>query len=302
MCIRDSPKQVLVLSGDHVYKMDYERMVNFHRENGADVTIAVIEVPLRQASRFGVLEVDSTGRVTGFEEKPASPKPAAFRANVALASMGIYVFDYNVLKRACSEDAGRTSSHDFGKDILPRLVQAHKVYAYNFSRDTTLDDYWRDVGTLWAYWEAHMDLLQHPPAFNLYDKAWPIRTLPLTLPPGHFSCPGDRDRSNNFVDSLICPSCEIGGATLERSVLSPEVRVDTGAYVEESILLHDAHVGKGARLRRTIVEKHVVVPDGTEIGFDPEEDARRFQVTPEGLVVVDQSPAHTFADTQIEYV
>ncbi|MDX9976075.1 MAG: sugar phosphate nucleotidyltransferase, partial [FCB group bacterium] len=269
---------------------------------GAAVPNGGVEVPLRQACRFGVLDVDPRGRVTGFEEKPASPKPASYRANVAYASMGIYVFDYQVLKRACCEDAVRTSSHDFGKDILPRLVESNRVYAYNFTNDCELGDYWRDVGTLAAYWDAHMDLLRRPPDFNLYDKNWPIRTLPMTLPPGRFWCPGDRDQSNNFVDTLISPCCEIGGATIERSVLSPEVCVEPGAHIEDSIILHSTHVGKGARIRRAIVEKHVVIPDGVEIGYDPEEDARHYQVTPEGIVVVDQNPAFSFADHHVEYV
>jgi glucose-1-phosphate adenylyltransferase len=282
--------------------MDYARMVEFHRESGADVTIAVIEVPLRQASRFGVLETDSRARVTGFEEKPVSPKPAAFRSNVALCSMGIYVFDMDVLRRACVEDAERATSHDFGKDILPKLVQSHKVYAYNFSNDTPYEDYWRDVGTLDSYWDAHMDLLRTPPSIDLYDPNWPIRTLAPMVAPTRFACPGDRDVQNTLIDSLVSPGCNLGGATVERSILSPQVTIDAGAHVEESVLLHNTRIGRGTRIRRAIVEKRVVVPPGVEIGYDPEEDARRFKVTPEGIVVIDQNTSLNCLETHVEYV
>ncbi len=298
----ENPRDVLILSGDHIYKMDYSRMVDFHRQSGADVTIAVIEVPLRHAGRFGILETDSRGRVTGFEEKPAYPKPAAFRANVALASMGIYVFDMRVLRQAIIEDAERSSSHDFGKDILPRLVKSHKVYAYNFSGDPSHGSYWRDVGTLDAYWEAHMDLVRTPPALNLFDKSWPIRTLPVMLPPSHFVGPGDRLPSGALVDCFVSPSCIVGGATVERSVLSPEVRVEDGAHVEDSILLHGVRVGRGARLRRVIVEKRITIPDGMEIGYDPDEDARRFTVTSEGVVVVDQARSMNLEESVVHLV
>jgi glucose-1-phosphate adenylyltransferase len=298
----ENPRQVLILSGDHIYKMDYARLVAFHRESGADVTIGVIETPLREASRFGVLEADSRGRVTGFEEKPASPKPSAYRSNVALCSMGIYVFEMDVLRRAIVEDAERRSSHDFGKDILPRLVQTHRVFAYNFSGDTPLEPYWRDVGTLDSYWEAHMDLLRRPPSIDLFDRSWPIRTLPPMFPPAQFVCTGDRDVHNDIVDSMVSPGCVLSGATVERSVLSPQVTVEAGAHVEECVLLHEARIGRGARLRRAILEKRVVIPPGCEVGYDPEEDARRFTVTPEGIVVVDQNSALNCLESHVEYV
>ncbi len=298
----ENPRQVLILSGDHVYKMDYGRMVEHHRDTGADVTIAVIEVPLRDACRFGILETNERGRVTGFEEKPALPKPSTFRSNVALASMGIYVFNTEVLKRACSEDAERPTSHDFGKDILPLLVKSHKVFAYNYSSDTTHEDYWRDVGTLDAYWESNMDLVRTPPPFDLYNKEWPIRTMAPALPPTRFTGPRERDLASTVVDSLVSPCCEVQGAHVERSVLSPEVTIEKGAHVEECVLLHHVVVGKGARLRRVIADKRIVIPPGIEIGFDPEEDRRRFQVTAEGVVVVDRSISPIYAENEVEFV
>ncbi len=279
-------RYVLVLAGDHIYKMDYGPMVAFHAERGAQLTIGVIEVPLDRARAFGVLEVDADWRVTRFEEKPERPTPLAGRPDQALASMGIYVFDADFLERCLVEDAQRPgSSHDFGKDIIPRAIEAHRVMAYPFRDESGRQAYWRDVGTVDAYWEANMELVSVTPPLNLYDRDWPIWTYQPQLPPAKFVF-DDEGRRGMAVDSLVSGGCIVSGAVARRSLLFSGVRVHEGAVVEDSLLLPEVEVGAGCRLRRVVVDKGCRIPPGTVIGEDPEEDGRRYYLSEQGVVLV----------------
>ncbi len=284
----ENPEQVIILSGDHLYKMNYRKMLAFHRRVGADMTVAAIETPLQEASRFGVLEIDTETRVIGFEEKPKHPHPVPQNPGIALASMGIYIFNTNVLREALFEDARQTdSSHDFGKDIIPRLIKTHRVFAYMFQDENKKSArYWRDVGTLDSYWEANMELVAVDPLFNLYDKDWPVRTRFSTSPPAKFVFGDPGVRFGVAVDSIVSPGCILSGGMVRRSVLSPDVRINSYSLVEESILMHGVRVGRHARIKRAIIEAGVSIPEGIVIGHDPAEDARRFHVSEKGIVVV----------------
>lgn len=288
---QENPSEVIILSGDHIYKMDYRKMMRFHREAGAHLTIATLEVPLAEASRFGVLEVDRTGRVIGFEEKPEHPKSLPNDPSKALASMGVYIFRRGVLTQVVLEDAElKKTAHDFGKNIIPKLVNSNQpVYAYVFEDENKKGDtYWRDVGTLDSYWESNMDLVAVDPVFNLYDDEWPIRTSMATRPPAKFVFADIGKRFGVATDSIVSPGCIISGGMTRRSILSPDVRVNSYAYVEESILMDGASVGRHSRIRRAIIEKNVQLPDHTVVGYDLEEDAKRYRVTPSGIVVVEK--------------
>jgi len=282
------PREVLILSGDHIYKMDYQKMVHRHREMEADVTIAAIEVPIEEGSRFGILEVDSSGKIIGFQEKPSQPRPIPGNPDKALASMGIYVFNADVLKRCVHDDHGNGTAHDFGKDILPQMVETHDVFAYRFEDENKkAAQYWRDVGTMDSYYDSNMDLISVDPQFNLYDPSWPVRTAVPILPPAKFVFGDIGKRAGVAIDSLVSPGSIVSGGTVARSILGPRVRVNSYASVEDSILFEGVHVGRHSRLRRVIVEKNVHLPDHTVIGFDPEDDARSYRVTPQGVVVVE---------------
>ena len=286
---QEDPKLVLILSGDHIYKMDYQRMIRFHQDSDAELTIATIKVPIEEARRFGVIEVDREDRVIGFQEKPEHPRPIPDDPGSALVSMGIYSFETTMLKHAVVEDAERNhTSHDFGKDIIPKLVQTNRVFAYRFQDENKKDtQYWRDVGTIDSYWEANMDLVEVDPLFNLYDKEWPLRTnLPMS-PPAKFVFADIGKRFGVATDSIVSPGCIVSGGMVRRSVLASDVRVNSYAYIEESILMEGAVVGRHCRLKRAIIEKHVQLPDNTVIGYDLEQDARRYRVTPSGVVVVE---------------
>ena len=286
------PLEVLIVSGDHIYKMNYQKMIQQHRETEADLTIAAIEVPVNEASRFGVFEVDSTRRVVGFEEKPEHPKPLPGHPDKALASMGVYVFNVDTLCQSVCRDADiGSSSHDFGKDIIPRLVSTHAaVYAYDFQDENKKEaQYWRDVGTIDSYWEANMDLVSVDPHFNLYDRSWPLRTNLPTLPPAKFVFAEVGQRFGVAVDSIVSPGSIISGGMLDRCVVGPEVRVNSYSHVQESILLSGAVIGRNCRIRRAIVEKNVQIPEDTVVGYDLAEDAKRFRVTQQGVVVIESA-------------
>jgi len=297
---QEDPKDVLILSGDHIYKMDYMKMLQFHRGCDADLTIAAIETPLSEASRFGVLEVDADGRVVGFDEKPESPRPLPGKPDTAYVSMGIYVFSTDVLKQTTIADSERTSSsHDFGKDVIPRMIHTHKVYAYRFideNKEGTHKEvqYWRDVGTIDAYWEANMDLVSVDPLFNLYDRAWPVRADLTTAPPAKFVFAQEGRRFGVALDSIVSPGCIVSGGMVKRSVLSPWVRVHSYSHVEESILMHGCNVGRYAHIRRAIIEKNVRIPEHAVIGYDLHEDAKRYRVTASGIVVVEDTDTNGF--------
>lgn len=280
---------VLVLSGDHIYKMDYGQFIRYHRIKKADLTIAAIEVDIEEASRFGVIQADGDGRVIGFQEKPDRPKPVPGKPDRAFASMGIYVFNRDVLIRALKEDAKMETSHDFGKDIIPLMYPRSRVFVERFGTAGHGKDasYWRDIGTIDAYWHANMDLASVSPIFNLYDRNWPIRTYEGQYPPAKtVFADEDKGRAGKALDSIICSGVIISGGRVERSILSPGVRINSYAHVEESILFHDVVIGMRAKVKRAIIDKGVRVSDGMKIGYDLEKDRKRFVVSDEGIVVI----------------
>jgi glucose-1-phosphate adenylyltransferase len=285
--VQESPQYVVVLSGDHVYKMDYAKMLRFHKERGAAVTVGTIEISAQEARRFGVLSVDATDRVTGFVEKPQDPPATPGSPDVVLGSMGIYVFDTGVLLKALEADAVRATSHDFGKDIIPALLSEVPTYAYRFyDENKKASKYWRDIGTLDAFYDANMDLCGVDPEFNLYDPEWPLRTYQPQAPPAKFVFAERGRRCGEAVDSIISPGCIISGSLVVGSVLCPNVRVHSYGAIDRCILMPGVRVGRHARLRRTIVDRDVLIPRGAVIGFNPEEDRRRHTVTELGVVVV----------------
>jgi len=283
--LREQPRYLIVLSGDHVYKMDYGRMLRAHKARGAAATLATIEVPRDEADRFGIVQVDDDERVIGFLEKPA-PEALGPGDGPVPASMGIYIFSVDVLTETLETDAGRESSHDFGKDILPGLIPRVPVFAHRFyDENKKAANYWRDVGTLDAYYEANMDLCQVNPEFNLYDPDWPIRTHQPQAPPAKFVF-ADEARRGEALDSTISAGCIISGSQVIGSVLCPNVRVHSFCTIERSILLPGVRVGRHARIRNAIIDRNVVVPRGARIGHDPDEDRRRHTLTERGIVVV----------------
>ena len=278
---------VIVLAGDHVYKMDYSRMLRLHQERGAGVTLATIEVPISDGHRFGIIAIDERERVTGFQEKPKQPSSVPGSPDLALASMGVYVFDTDVLVRALEADAMQTTTHDFGKDIIPALIHQVPVYAYRFyDENKKAAKYWRDIGTLDAYFEANMDLCQVNPEFNLYDPEWPLRTYQPQAPPAKFVFAEVGERCGQAVDSVISPGCIVSGSSILGSVLCPNVRVHSFCRIDQSILMPGVRIGRHARLRRAIIDRDVLIPRGALIGYNEEEDRRRHTVTDSGIVVV----------------
>ncbi len=291
---RENPRQVIVLAGDHVYKMDYAKMLRFHQERGAAVTLATIETPVAESRRFGIVQVDEEDRVIGFQEKPEEPRPVPGSPHLALASMGIYVFEAGILTRALEADAARDSNHDFGKDIIPALISEVPIYSYRFyDENKKAAKYWRDIGTLDAYFEASMDLVQVNPEFNMYDPEWPLRTYQPQAPPAKFVFAEQGRRCGQALDSIISPGCIVSGSRVSGSVLCPNVRVHSFCTIEQSILMPGVRIGRHARVRRAIVDRDVFIPRGAIIGYDPEEDRRRHAVTEQGVVVVtsDDEPA-----------
>ena len=286
---RSNAQFVLILSGDHIYRMDYAAMLLFHREQGAELTIGCMPVPLASAGSFGIMSVDDVHRIREFHEKPKNPKPLTQDPNRALASMGIYIFNTDLLIHELQSDhALGESSHDFGKDIIPGLIETHYVSAYRFGGETgrvTPDQYWRDVGTIDSYYAANMDLLAPVPPMNLYQLDWPIRTYNGQHPPARMTR-GASGQAGEFVDSLLSSGTVISGGTVRHSILFSQVQVDDGAVVEDSILFDGVHVGAGAYLRRCIVDKNVQIPPGERIGFDTTTDSARFTVSEAGITVV----------------
>jgi len=284
------PKYVVVLAGDHVYKMDYSVMLEEHVVQGAELSVACLEVPLQDASDFGVMAVDTEQRIVAFDEKPARPRPMPGRPDRALASMGIYVFDTEFLIDQLERDArDTTSSHDFGRDIIPRVLGSARVLAHRFE-DSCVNmvgdrPYWRDVGTLDAYWEANLDLTRVVPELNLYDESWPVLGRQSTRPPAKFVF-DDVGRRGMAVDSLVSGGCIVSGATIRRSILFNGVLVAEGSLVEDSVVLSNVGIGRGVVLRRTIIDRRCVLPDGFTAGVDPVQDSARFHVTDRGICLV----------------
>jgi glucose-1-phosphate adenylyltransferase len=289
---KERPKYVVILAGDHIYKMNYAKLVERHQENNADLTVATLRVaPEVAAGQFGVLEVDAEGRVVGFEEKPQQPKTIPGDPHHALASMGIYVFTARFLfEQLCLDATRHGSQHDFGHDLIPSVIHTHRVFAYPFMDENRKKEaYWRDVGTLDAYYEANLDLVSVDPQLNMYDSEWLIRTYQPNLPPPKFVFAerGQAARRGQALDSIVCQGCIVSGGQLERSIVGPDSRINSYAQVEDSILFDCVNVGRYAKIRRAIIDKGVHIPAGIEIGYDHDLDrSRGFMVTENGVTVI----------------
>jgi len=284
----EQPKHVLILSGDHIYKMNYGRMLRHHRDSGADVTLATILIEPDETFRFGVVEMDRDARVTGFQEKPKQTElRSPHNPEMVDASMGIYLFNTDVLIPVLLKDAeDPNSSHDFGHDILPKMVDDYRIFAFNFVDENKKEAlYWRDVGTLEAYYDANMDIVSVSPVFNLYDSEWPIRTHQRQYPPAKFVF-GEPGRTGTAIDSIVSAGCIVSGSSVKNSILSPDVRVNSYSEVDASILFSHVNVGRHCRIRRAILDRDVHVPEGTTIGYDAEADRQRYFVTDTGITVV----------------
>jgi glucose-1-phosphate adenylyltransferase len=284
----EQPKYVIILSGDHIYKMDYSRMLDYHVAQKAEVTLATLPIAPNEVSRFGVVEVGGTGEIRGFEEKPAStPFRSPFNPDAVDASMGIYIFNTDTLLKALIADAeDPNSKHDFGHNILPNLLGKKKMVAYSFVDENKQQAlYWRDVGTLDAYYDANMDLCSVTPTFNLYDINWPMRTRVRQYPPAKFVL-GEPGRTGTAINSVITAGVIISGAAVSNSVLSQDIRVNSYSEVDQSIIFSHVSIGRHCRIRKAIIDRDVQIPEGTVIGYDPVEDKRRYFVTPSGLTIV----------------
>ncbi|KHE92805.1 MAG: glucose-1-phosphate adenylyltransferase [Candidatus Scalindua rubra] len=282
---KEHPEMVVILSGDHIYKMDYRSMIRFHQEKKADLTIASMDVPLDEGKRFGVIEANEDNRIIGFHEKPSVPIPSPNNPDAAFASMGIYLFNTKTLVKVIIDDTKKNTNHDFGKNIIPEMIHSKRVYAYPFGDK---NNYWRDIGTLDAYWEANRDLVQVSPEFNLYDKDWPIRTHKKQYPPAktifNKDLPGER--TDMILNSIVSGGCIISGAKVEGCVLSPDVRIDSHSEIYDSVIMESVRIGRNVKIRKAIIDKYVNIPDSMNIGYDREEDSKHFTVTDSGIVVV----------------
>jgi glucose-1-phosphate adenylyltransferase len=289
---RENSRHVIILSGDHVYKMDYAKMLQFHKDRGAAATLATLEVPIAESNRFGILTVDEGDRVIAFNEKPSQATPMPGTTDVCLASMGVYIFETGPLVDALEEDARTDSHHDFGKNVIPAMFPKLPVFSYRFYDENKKSaKYWRDIGTIDAYYEASMDLCQVNPEFNLYDPEWPLRTYMPQAPPAKFVF-NDEGRRGMALDSIISAGCIISGSKIAGSVLCPNVRVHSYCSIENSILMPGVRVGRHSRIRNAIIDRDVLIPRGAVIGYNGEEDRRRHTVSEGGVVVVtlDEEP------------
>jgi glucose-1-phosphate adenylyltransferase len=302
---KERPEYVIVLAGDHIYKMNYRTMLDYHEDKNADVTIGALRVTVPAARDFGVMQIEEDNRIVGFEEKVPNPKTIPGDPEHCLASMGIYIFKARFLFEQLCLDATRpTSAHDFGHNIIPAVIRTHRVVAFPFrDENRKRDAYWRDVGTLDAYFEANMDLISVDPLLNMYDERWPIRTHHPNFPPPKFvfAESGLEARRGQALDSIICQGCILSGGQVERSILGPNVRVNSYARVEDSILFEGVDIGRHARVRRAIIDKGVRIPPATSIGFDPEQDrARGFLVSEGGITVIAKADGvEHFAESEL---
>jgi len=281
------PEYILVLAGDHIYKMDYGVMLARHVENKADLTVGCFEVPLEEAKAFGVMAVDEDNRVIEFTEKPENPKHVPGNPDCALASMGIYIFNRDFLFEQLIKDADeKDSSRDFGKDIIPNVVAKYRAFAYSFNnKEEQSQTYWRDVGTIDAFWKANQELIGVSPELNLYDDVWPIWTHQEQLPPAKFVFDDD-ERRGMAVDSMVSGGCIISGSKVSHSLLFSSVRVNSYSLVEDSVLLPEVHIGQHCHIKNAVIDRGTQIPDGTTIGVNTEEDKQRFRVTEKGIVLV----------------
>lgn len=290
----DKPEHILILSGDHIYKMNYAEMLAYHEAKDAHLTVAAIEIPIEQASEFGVFEIDENYHIRGFAEKPQNPVSLPFNEKQVFASMGVYIFDTDVLYEALGSDALHNTEHDFGKNIIPAMIKNNsRVFAYNFKDENKKEaKYWRDVGTIDAYWEANMDLVAVSPVFNLYDKDWPIRTYQGQYPPTKTvfaqedKQKAQPSRMGVALDSIISHGCIISGGKIQNTVLSPNVRINSYSYVYNSVLFEEVEVGRHAMIKNAIIDKGVKIPEHTKIGYNLEEDAKKYFVSPGGIIVI----------------
>ncbi len=281
------PELVLILSGDHIYKMNYKLLVDYHEERDAELTVATVDMPIEQSHRFGVLEMDKERRVIGFEEKPERGKPHPDHPDRILTNMGVYVFKTATLVRELIEDYKRGSTRDFGHDIIPQMIEkGSRVFGYEFvDMDRKVSKYWRDIGDLDSYYEANMDLISITPEFNLYDENWLIHTHRVQGPPAK-TVDESEARRGSALNSLLCTGVIVSGARVERSILGYHTHIQGGSYITDSIIMPHARIGENCRIHRAIVDEGTVIPEGTEIGVDPGKDARCFQISPGGVVVV----------------
>ncbi|MDA8078645.1 MAG: glucose-1-phosphate adenylyltransferase [Nitrospiraceae bacterium] len=286
---KENPPYILILSGDHIYKMNYAEMFDFHLANNAIGTVATIRIRRKDAASFGVVEIDGSSRIIGFQEKPQAPATIPGDPDHCYASMGIYLFNTKEIINELKADSGKSSAHDFGKNILPEMLRSGRLYAHEFKDENKKEaKYWRDVGTVDAYWEANMGLVAVDPLFNLYDRDWPLRTHQGQHPPAKFVFAQEYKggRLGIALDSIVCGGCIISGGRVQNSVLSPDVRINSYVDVRESILLENVEIGRNCKIRRAIIDKDVYVPAGTTIGYDEKADRERFFVSEKGLVVI----------------
>lgn len=291
----EDPDYVCIFGGDHIYKMDVSQMLDFHKEKEADLSISAIPIPIEEASEFGIIEVDDDWRLINFVEKPKEkPKSIPGNPNMCLASMGNYIFNKDVLLDALNRDEEiKESSHDFGKNVIPMLLkEGKKIYIYNFNDNSfpgmtdTERGYWRDVGSIDAYWQANMDLLAYDPELDLYSKEWPLRTFNYNYPPAKFIW-AEGERVGMATNSMVSEGCIVSGGGLSRCVLSPKVKVNSYSQISESILMENVEIGRHSKIKRAIIDKNVIVPPNTRIGFNRDEDIKRgFHVSPNGVTVV----------------
>jgi len=288
----ENPELVLILAGDHIYKMNYKKMIEFHKQKGADVTVGIVEADKEKASQLGVIELGNDNKVVGFAEKPESPKTLPNKPECICASMGIYLFNRKVLEAELKENVKRKdSTHDFSKDIIPSMIKKQaKLYGFGFKdADMSGTGYWRDIGSRDAYYEANMDLVEVTPEFNLYDRKWPIRTYQEQFPPVKTVFSQEQKEGNRCgraLDSLVSSGCIISGGLVHRSVLSPNVRVNSFSEVHESVLMEGVDIGRYAKIKRTIIDKDVKIPPGTQVGYNLDEDRKRFTVSKKGVVII----------------
>ncbi|MBN1851804.1 MAG: glucose-1-phosphate adenylyltransferase [Pirellulales bacterium] len=288
---KERPEYVIILAGDHIYKMDYAKLLDYHIEQQADLTISALRVTREAAKQFGVMQVDDNNLVIGFEEKPDNPKPIPGDKDHALASMGVYVFTARFLfEHLCQDATHANSAHDFGQDIIPSVIDSSRVFAHLFlDENRKTDAYWRDVGTLDAYFEANMDLISVDPQLNMYDDVWPIRTYHPNLPPPKFVFAehGDMARRGEALDSIVCLGSIVSGGRIARTIVGPNSRINSYSHVEDSILFERVDIGRHAKIRKAIIDKDVSIPAGFELGYDHQKDIKRgFHVSPGGIVVI----------------